>query len=71
MKDGKGKNRGEAWQEKAKECLWVDLTKGRSCIRGSCIPPDWSILSGSVNIRALLTQMRHMRYMVAGSVKWG
>ena len=27
MKDGKGKNRGEAWQEKAKEHLWVNLTK--------------------------------------------
>jgi len=29
-KNGKEKNRGEAQQEKAKERLWVNLTKGPS-----------------------------------------
>ena len=43
--------------EEARECLWENLTKGRSGIPGSGIPSDWSILTDFVNTRALLTQM--------------
>ena len=46
-------------QEEARECLWENLTKGRSGIPGSGIPSDWSILTDFVNTRALLTQMRY------------
>ena len=53
------RHRGEASREKAKEHPWVNLTKGRSGISGSAIPSDWSILTGVVNIRALLMQMRN------------
>jgi len=43
----------------AKERLWANLTKGPSGIPGSGVPSDWSILTGIVNTRALMTQMRN------------
>ena len=45
--NGERKNRGEARQEKAKELLWANLTKGRSGIPGPGVPSDWSMLTGS------------------------
>ena len=45
--------------EEAKERLWANLTKGLSGIPESGIPSDWSILTGFVNTRALLTEMRY------------
>ena len=47
----------KARQEEARERLWENLTKGRSGIPGSGIPP-----TDFVNTRALLTQMRYIRY---------
>ena len=32
-------------RERARECLWANLTKGCSGIPGSGIPSDWSILT--------------------------
>ena len=42
-------------REEAKECLWANLTKGRSGIPESSITSDWSILTGFYTTRALLT----------------
>jgi len=58
-KNGEQQNRGKAQQEKAKECLWANLTKGRSSILGFGIPSDWPILTGFVNTHELLMQKRN------------
>ena len=59
-----------AAREEARERLWANLTKGRSVIPGSGIPSDWSILTGFVNTRALLTQMRYTIYSIMGAKIW-
>ena len=49
---------GPAKRPVTKERLWANLKEGRSGILGSGIPFDWSILTGYVNTRALLSQMK-------------
>jgi len=42
----KNNDKKKARRGEPKERLWENLTKGRSGIRGSGIPSDWSILTG-------------------------